>query len=79
VGEGHFATIDDVPEQAYSLTVPALLAPEYVLAVVPEARKAEAVRAALKGPVTPKCPASVLRTQPHVTLYLDVESASLLD
>ena len=78
VGEGHFATIDDVPRQAISLTVPALLAPGRVLAVVPEQRKAEAVRAALWGPVTPDCPASILRTQPHVTLYLDQESASLL-
>jgi glucosamine-6-phosphate deaminase len=67
-----------VPRQAISLTVPALLAAERVLAVVPEARKAEAVRAALEGPVTPACPASILRTQPHVTMYLDTESASLL-
>jgi glucosamine-6-phosphate deaminase len=78
VGEGHFATLDDVPRQAISLTVPALLAPAHVLAVVPEQRKAEAVRAALQGPVAPGCPASILRTQPHVTLYLDTESASLL-
>ncbi len=78
VGEGHFATLDDVPQRAISLTVPALLAPDRVLAVVPEARKAEAVRAALRGPVTPQCPASILRTQPHVTVYLDQESASLL-
>jgi glucosamine-6-phosphate deaminase len=78
VGEGHFATLDDVPRQALSLAVPALLDPPHVLAVVPEARKAEAVRAALYGPVTPECPASVLRTKPHVTLYLDRESAALL-
>ncbi len=78
VGEGHFATLDDVPTQALSLTVPALLKPPHVLAVVPEQRKAEAVRAALRGPVTPNCPASILRTKPHVTLYLDRESASLI-
>jgi glucosamine-6-phosphate deaminase len=79
VGEGHFGTVDDVPRQALSLTVPALLAARHVLGVVPEARKAEAVQAALRGPVTPACPASILRTQPHVTLYLDQESAALLD
>jgi len=78
VGEGHFATLDDVPTQALSLTVPALLKANRVLAVVPEARKAEAVRASLQGPVTPDCPASILRTQPHVTMYLDVDSASML-
>jgi glucosamine-6-phosphate deaminase len=78
VGEGHFKTLDDVPKQALSLTVPALLAPKHVLAIVPEKRKAEAVRASLKGPVTPQCPASILRTRPNVTMYLDRESASLL-
>ena len=78
VGEGHFATIDDVPMQALSLTVPALLAAKRVLVVVPERRKAAAVKAALQGPVTPSCPASILQTQPHARLYLDRESSSLL-
>ena len=79
VGEGHFATLADVPTQALTLTIPALLAPPYVLGVVPEARKAEAVQQALEGPVTPDCPASILRTRPHVTLYLDQESSALLE
>jgi glucosamine-6-phosphate deaminase len=78
VGEGHFASLDDVPRRALSLTVPALLRPPHVLAIVPERRKAAAVRAALEGPVSPVCPASILRTQPHVRLYLDRDSASLL-
>jgi glucosamine-6-phosphate deaminase len=78
VNEGHFATLKDVPRQAITLTVPALLAAKHVLAIVPEARKATPVKAALEGPVTPECPASILRTQPHVTMYLDQESASLL-
>ncbi len=75
VGEGHFATLDDVPARALSLTIPALLRPAHVLAVAPERRKAEAVRAALLGPISPMCPASILRTMPHVTLYLDRDSA----
>lgn len=78
VGEGHFESLSHVPEQAITLTVPALLRPQHVLAVVPEARKAAAVKAALEGPVTPDCPASILRTQAHVKLYLDPKSASLL-
>lgn len=78
VGEGHFPNLDAVPTQALSLTVPALLKPKHVMAVVPERRKAEAVKAALEGPVTPDCPASILRTQAHVRMYLDGESASLL-
>jgi glucosamine-6-phosphate deaminase len=78
VGEGHFAGLEDVPEQAMTLTVPALLSPAHVLAVVPEERKAPAVKDALAGPVTPDCPASILRTRDHVRLYLDRDSASLL-
>lgn len=56
VGEGHFASLDDVSTQALSLTIPALLAARHVLVVVHERRKAPAVRAALIGPITPHCP-----------------------
>jgi glucosamine-6-phosphate deaminase len=78
VGEGHFPTLQDVPTQALSLTVLALLKPPHVLVITPETRKAHAVQAALEGPVTPDCPASILQTRPHVHLYLDHDSASLL-
>lgn len=78
VGEGFFASLTDVPTHAVTLTIPALLAARRMLAIVPEQRKAQAVRAALTGPVTTKCPASVLRTVSHARLYLDSESASLL-
>jgi glucosamine-6-phosphate deaminase len=78
VSEGHFARLEDVPRQAISLTVPALLRPRHVLVIAPEARKAAAVRAALEGPITPDCPASILRTAPHALLYLDRDSAALL-
>ncbi len=78
VGEGHFARIDDVPAEAITLTIPALLAARQVLAIVPEQRKAEAVRAALTGPITTGCPASILRTVPNARLYLDRQSASLI-
>jgi glucosamine-6-phosphate deaminase len=78
VGEGHFATFDDVPEQAISLTIPALLRPKHVLVLVPESRKAPAVRDALYGPITEDCPASILRTQNHATVYLDRDSSALI-
>ena len=78
VNEGHFPTLDDVPKQALSLTVPALIAPKHVLAIVPEKRKAAAVQACLERPVSPDCPASILRTQSNVVLYLDQDSASSL-
>ena len=79
VAEGHFATIDDVPTHAITVTIPALIGAGRVLAIVPEARKAVPVRDALQGPITTDCPASFLRRQAHATLYLDTESASLLD
>ena len=79
VGEGHFADLDEVPSHAVTVTIPALLAPPTVLVLAPEARKAAAVRAALLDPVSPDCPASVLRRTPQARLLLDGESASLLD
>jgi glucosamine-6-phosphate deaminase len=79
VGEGHFATEEDMPRKSLSLTIPALLRPKTVIVVTPEGRKAKAVKAALEGPVTPNCPASILQTQPQVHLYLDQDSSALLD
>jgi glucosamine-6-phosphate deaminase len=78
VGEGHFPSVDAVPRTAITLTIPALLRARRVLAIVPERRKAEAVHAALTGPINTHCPASVLRRTPHATLFLDAESASHL-
>lgn len=78
VGEGHFASLDETPHQALTLTVPALLASDRAIVVAPESRKAQAVRAALEGPIEPQCPASVLRRAPGAHLHLDTESASLL-
>lgn len=79
VGEGHFTEIDQVPRQALTLTVTALLKPPHTFVVVPERRKARAVQAAIEGPVTPDCPASILRKISHLKLYLDRDSASLLN
>jgi glucosamine-6-phosphate deaminase len=78
VGEGHFQTVDAVPAHALTVTIPALLRARTVLAVAPEARKANAVRDALTGPVSPACPASILRRGANATLHLDRESGSLL-
>jgi glucosamine-6-phosphate deaminase len=79
VGEGHFASLDDVPTHAITVTIPALLRARRVLVIVPEARKAKPVRDALYGPITTACPASILRRQANATLYLDLESSALLD
>jgi glucosamine-6-phosphate deaminase len=78
VGEGHFPNLDAVPRHAITLTIPALLAARQMLAIVPEARKAPAVQAALEGPLATACPASILRQAGHARLFLDAESAAML-
>jgi glucosamine-6-phosphate deaminase len=78
VGEGHFDSLEEVPTQAITLTIPALLAAKVVLCIVPEARKAEAVRACLKEPISEDRPGSILRRVHHARLYLDQDSASKL-
>jgi glucosamine-6-phosphate deaminase len=78
VGEGHFPSLDSVPTQAITLTIPALLSAKHLLCIVPEARKATPVRQALTEPITESCPASILRTAPHAKLLLDPDSASML-
>ena len=78
VNEGHFPSIEAVPPYAITVTIPALCDVEKVFCVAPETRKAEAVKAALEGPISPACPASYLRTQPHATMLIDRDSAALL-
>ena len=79
VGEGWFATVDDVPSQAISMSVRQILKSREIVCVVPDARKAEAVRACFAGEVSPLAPASILRTHAKATAYLDRNSAALLD
>ena len=78
VHEGHFPDVDAVPTHAITVTIPALLRAGQVLAIVPEGRKAEPVRAAITGAVATSCPASALRHAPHAVLHLDPDSAALL-
>jgi len=78
VGEGWFADILQVPEQAISMSVRQILKAKELLVVVPDARKARAVKACLEGEINPMAPASVLRTHHDTTVYLDTNSASLL-
>lgn len=78
VGEAWFANISQVPPRALSMSVRQILKAKEILAVVPDTRKAQAVKACLEGPVSPMAPASILRTHPNTTIYLDKNSASLL-
>ena len=78
LNDGCFVRVEDVPTHAYTLTIPALLSAPVVSVVVSGARKAEAVLATLRGPVSESCPASALRKHAGARLYLDRESARFL-
>jgi glucosamine-6-phosphate deaminase len=75
VDDGCFADLADVPRQAITLTVPALLSAAEVFCMVPGGHKRAAVTAALRGPVGGSVPASALRTHPRCVIYVDDESA----
>jgi glucosamine-6-phosphate deaminase len=77
LGEGWFASLAEVPRRAISMSVRQILKAREILCIVPDARKAEAVRDCLDGPVSPLHPSSILQTHPRATLYLDRDSASL--
>ena len=78
VGEGWFAELSQVPTRAISMSVRQILKAKELLVVVPDQRKAQAVRSCFEGEISPMAPASILRRHPNVTVYLDKPSASLL-
>jgi len=78
VGEGWFADISEVPRRAISMSVRQILKAKEIICIVPDARKAPAVKLCFEGEVSPMAPASILRTHPAATIYLDGESANLL-
>jgi len=78
VGEGWFASLDTVPTRAISMSVRQVLKAREILAVVPDTRKARAIKACFDGPISNLAPASILRTHENATVYLDTNSAALL-
>jgi len=78
LGEGWFKTLEDVPTRAISMSIRQIMASKVIICSVPEQRKAEAVRAALKSPTTPQVPASILKDHQNCHLFLDKASASML-
>ena len=79
VGEGHFANVADVPQYAFTLTIPQICQSRKILCLAPEKRKATAVKNMLQLPISTNCPASILRQQSQAILFLDRDSASLLE
>jgi glucosamine-6-phosphate deaminase len=78
VGEGWFPSLADVPSQAISMSIKQILKAREIICIAPDARKAKAVKACFEGPVSPEAPASILRTHPQTTVYLDRQSAGML-
>ena len=78
VGEGWFANISETPKQAISMSIRQILKAKEIVAVVPDSRKAKAVKACLEGEINPMAPASILRRHQNTTVYLDKNSAALL-
>lgn len=78
LGEGWFQTLEDVPHQAISMSIQQIMKSTSIIASVPDTRKAEAVKKAVEGNVTPDCPSSILQDHPDCTIYLDCASSALL-
>ena len=78
VNDGCFSHINLVPKNALTLTIPAIVAANYIVCMVPGPTKAEAVRNMLYGEISERCPASVLRLHKAANLYIDQDSAKLL-
>jgi glucosamine-6-phosphate deaminase len=79
VNDGCFPNFDSVPRRAITLTCPTIMSGRVLVCVVPGPRKAAAVAATLRGRISTSCPASVLRTHPSATLFLDYESAAKIE
>jgi glucosamine-6-phosphate deaminase len=79
VGEAWFSDISQVPQRAISMSVRQILKATEIVAVVPGPQKAQAIAACFNGEVSPMEPASILRTHSNATLYLDKDSAALLN
>lgn len=78
VNTAYFANLADVPQYAFTVTIPMICTAKKIICLAPATRKAQVVKTLLTGNITTNCPASILRQQPQATLFLDVNSASLL-
>jgi glucosamine-6-phosphate deaminase len=74
LGEGWFSTLDDVPQQAISMSIRQIMKSKHIICSVPDERKAHSVQGTLEGPITPTLPASMMQQHPHISLYLDTHS-----
>ena len=78
VHQGHFSTLEQVPQYALTVTIPTILSAKKLLCLATGQSKAEIVKQMLSGHISPHCPASILRQHPDASLLLDQHSASVL-
>ncbi|WPU96362.1 glucosamine-6-phosphate deaminase [Mucilaginibacter sabulilitoris] len=76
VNDGCFDTLNDVPEYALTLTIPALMSASHVFCMVPGVNKAQAVKYTLEEPVSEHYPSTILKTHDHAVLFVDTDSFS---
>ena len=79
VGEGWFDTVDDVPKQAVSMSVKQIMKCKNIVSCVPYDVKAKAIFDTLSNTLTNEIPATMLKTHENFTLYVDADSAKLLN
>jgi glucosamine-6-phosphate deaminase len=79
LGEGWFASVEEVPRRAISMTIQQIMKARTIICTVPDKRKAEAVKHCLEGEISAEHPASILRKHSDVFMYLDRDSASMLE
>lgn len=78
VNDGCFATIDDVPTHALTITMPALFKSTFAYAIVPGKFKANAIYHTLNSDISELYPSTILRRHNHAVLFIDEDSASKL-
>jgi glucosamine-6-phosphate deaminase len=78
MGEGWFPTLEDVPQEAISMSIRQIMKSKAIICSVPDERKARAVRNTLEEPVSQLVPASILTTHKDAHLFLDRQSAALI-
>lgn len=79
VNDGCFSTLDAVPKFAFTLTIPSLVKAKHVFCVVPGKNKAQAVKHTFEQDIQELYPSTILRKHDSATMYIDQDSASLLD
>jgi glucosamine-6-phosphate deaminase len=78
VNDGAFATLEEVPRNALSLTIPTLMARPKLFAIAPGPAKRDAIKKTVEGPISTTCPASILRTHPDAHLFIDTVASEFL-